>query len=45
MSKEKEARFEKAAFGYRPEDVDRYIAESDKKLAAAKAEKAELLSK
>lgn len=45
MSKEKEARFEKAAFGYRPEDVDRYIAEADKKLAAAKAEKAELLSK
>ena len=45
MSKEKEARFEKAAFGYRPEDVDRYIDEADKKLAAAKAEKAELLSK
>ena len=45
MSREKEARFEKAAFGYRPEDVDRYIDEADKKLAAAKAEKAELLSK
>ena len=41
MSKEKEARFEKAAFGYRPEDDDSYIAEADKKLAAAKADKEE----
>lgn len=41
----KEAKFEKAAFGYRPEDVDRYVAETEKKLSAAKAEKAELLSK
>lgn len=41
----KEAKFEKAAFGYRPEDVDRYVAETEKKLAAAKAEKTELLSK
>ncbi len=41
----KEIKFEKAAFGYRPEDVDRYIAETEKKLAAAKSEKAELLGK
>ncbi len=41
----KEVKFEKAAFGYRPEDVDRYIAETEKKLAAAKTEKAELLGK
>ena len=41
----KEVKFEKAAFGYRPEDVDRYVEESEKKIAAAKAEKTEMLGK
>lgn len=41
----KEAKFEKAAFGYRPEEVDAFVAECEKKLAAAKSEKAELIGK
>ena len=41
----KEAKFEKTAFGYRPEEVDAFIAECEKKLAAAKSEKAELIGK
>lgn len=37
--------FEKAAFGYRPEEVDRYVEELTQKIAALEAEKAEQQAK
>lgn len=44
MSKDSRT-FEKAAFGYRPEEVDRYIEELNRRIAALEAEKAEQQAK
>ena len=44
-SKSTEKLFEKAAFGYRPEEVDRYIEQMNAQIRSLEAEKADLLGK
>ena len=45
VSKSTEKMFEKSAFGYRTEDVDRYIEQQNAQIRALEAEKADLLAK
>lgn len=44
-SKSSDKLFEKAAFGYRPEEVDRYIDQLNEQIRSLEAEKADLLGK
>ena len=44
-SKTPDKLFEKSAFGYRPEEVDRYVEQQSAQIRTLEAEKADLLEK